>query len=286
MSQTTSAIIVTGGNAGLGFQTALTLARGGRPVVLACRSRTRGEEAAGRIREEVPSAAVDVVACDLEDFASVRSAADELSRVCPRPSALINNAGVYRARMERTTAGFERTLATNHLGHFLLTHLLEPTLRATGTRVIQVTSKAHENGRLDRRPLTEIFAGPDDYRGFGAYADSKLANVLFTRELQQRWRGDVTALAVHPGLLASSIWDRNRTVAMWFVRRLKRFMRDPAEAGVDVATVATEAEWSARGGSYVNRTVPTDPTLPADSDRLAAELWDRSAEAVGLSTGS
>ena len=222
---------------------------------------------------------------------------------------------VYRARLERTASGWERTLATNHLGHFLLTRKLESHLRSAGSRIVLITSKAHESGRLHRRPLDEILRGPPDYRGFGAYADSKLANVLFVRELARRWGSNATPIAVHPGLLASKIWDRNRTVAMWFVRRLTRFMRDPADAraripvgairyccdtseglrpdviydwdlelppDAEVAEIATAPGWRERRGAYVNRTVPVDATLPDEAERLGAELWDRSAEAVGL----
>jgi NAD(P)-dependent dehydrogenase (short-subunit alcohol dehydrogenase family) len=276
-------VVVTGANAGLGFETARALARRGRRLVLLCRDVRRGEEAVRAIRAETRSASAEVVRCDLEDFASVRRAAREVAAICPHPEALVNNAGVYRARMERTASGWERTLATNHLGHFLLTRLLEPALRGAGSRIVQVTSKAHENGRLHRRPLEEILRGPPDYRGFGAYADSKLANVLLVRELERRWGSNVTPIAVHPGLLASTIWDRNRTVAMWFVRRLTRFMRDPADAGAEIAAIATEPDWATRGGTYVNRTQPAQPTLPADAERLGAELWDLSAEAVGLS---
>ncbi|NNK64905.1 MAG: SDR family NAD(P)-dependent oxidoreductase [Gemmatimonadetes bacterium] len=283
-------VVVTGANAGLGLETARALAGTRRPLLLLCRDRRRGEAAAHGIRDEaaartgMSSAPIHVVRCDLEDFASVREAAEEVRALCPRPAALVNNAGVYRARLERTAAGFERTMATNHLGHFLLTLLLEPDLRAAGSRIVQVTSKAHENGRLGRRPLDEILRGPADYRGFGAYSDSKLANVLFVRELERRWGADVIPIAVHPGVLASKIWDRNRTVAMWFVRRLTRFMRDPADAGRELAGIATAPEWDERGGAYVNRTEPVDPTLPEEPERLAAELWGRSAEAVGLAT--
>ena len=140
--------------------------------------------------------------------------------------------------------------------------------------------------------------------------------MLFVRELARRWGSNATPIAVHPGLLASKIWDRNRTVAMWFVRRLTRFMRDPADAraripvgairyccdtmeenngfdrplndlcdcpaDAEVAEIATAPGWRERRGAYVNRTVPVDATLPDEAERLGAELWDRSAEAVGL----
>ena len=155
-------------------------------------------------------------------------------------------------------------------------------MRAAGTRVVNVTSKAHESGALHRRPLAEILRGPDDYRGFGAYADSKLANVLFTVELRRRWGGEVPALAVHPGLLGTAIWDRNRTLAMWFIRRLKRFMGDPADGGRAVASVATAGRFERTETVYFDRATPAEATLPPEVDRLARDLWDASSTAVGL----
>ncbi len=280
-SHTTRPLLVTGANVGVGYEAARALAAEGHPVVLVCRSQERGEAAMDRIRAETPAADLDLVVCDLEDFDAVRQAAPQLAERAPRPLALVNNAGVYRARLERTPAGFERTMAVNHLGPYLLTRLLEPTLRESGARVVQVASAAHRSGKLQRSPLRQILREPSSYRGFGAYADSKLANVLFTRELARRWP-EVTALAVHPGMLSTAIWDRNRTVGMALVRLIKPLMGDPADGGRAVAEVATHPRFDAHDGAYVNRTTVEPARLPDGADTLARELWEVSAEALGL----
>lgn len=277
----TRPLLVTGANVGVGFEAARALAADGHPVVLVCRSRERGEAAMGRIRSETPGAHLDLVVCDLQDFDAVRGAATQLAELAPHPLALINNAGVYRAALEHTPAGFERTMAVNHLGPYLLTRLLERTLRESGARVVQVASAAHRSGRLQRSPLSQILREPPAYRGFGAYADSKLANVLFTRELARRWP-EVTALAVHPGMLSTAIWDRNRTIGMALVRLVKPFMGDPADGGRAVAEVATHPRFDAHDGAYVNRTTVEPARLPEGADLLARELWEVSAQAVGL----
>ncbi len=275
-------VVVTGANSGVGFEATRILASQGHDVILLCRSPERGARAVARIREESPDAALTVVECDLGSFESVRSAATEVRERVPSPRALINNAGVYRATLERTTDGFERTMGVNHLGHFLLTRCLEPTLRGARTRIINVASKAHENGRLHRRPLPEILTGPDDYRGFGAYSDSKLANVLFTRELARRW--ETTVVAVHPGLLATAIWDRNRTWAMRLVRLVKPLMGRPATGGQAVARLVTAPDEDLPSGGYFDRAARSEPTLPNRGDELAGELWDLSAEVTGTDT--
>lgn len=275
-------VIVTGANAGVGFEACRLLAQDGLRVVLVCRSEDRGRAALEAIRSVARGPEPVLVRCDLGSLDEVRSAARGLATVAPRPLALVNNAGLYRARREHTVDGFERTLAVNHLGHLLLTRLLEEPLRAARARVVNVTSRAHRKARLHRRPLDDILRGRGRYRGFQAYADSKLANLLFTRELARRWSPDVEAVAVHPGLLATSIWDRNRTLSMWIVGRLKRFMGDPARGGEAVAAVATDPRLSAHPGAYVNRTRVEEPELPDEADALAGELWRVSATAVGL----
>lgn len=273
--------LVTGANSGVGFEAARALAADGRPVVLVCRSRERGEAAVERIRDEAADADLTLVVCDLEDFDSVREAAPRLAEIAPHPLALVNNAGLVRMKLERTAQGFERTMAVNHLGPYLLTRLLEPHLRGSGARVVQVSSAAHRQARLHRSPLGELLRNPAPYRGFGAYSDSKLANVLFTRELARRWP-EVTALAVHPGMLSTAIWDRNRWSFASLMRLFKPFMGEPAEGGRAVAEVATHPRFDEHDGAYVNRTTVEPASLPRDAETLARALWDVSAEAVGL----
>jgi NAD(P)-dependent dehydrogenase (short-subunit alcohol dehydrogenase family) len=175
--------VVTGADAGLGLATARALAERGATVVLACRDLAKAERAVERIRGDVGHANLQVVHLDLASLASVRKAAGELRSNYPRLDLLINNAGVMAVPYKRTEDGFELTLATNHLGHFALTGLLLKRLLATaGSRIVTVSSIAHRRGVMHFDDLQSEHR----YRPGDAYGQSKLANLLFTYELQAR----------------------------------------------------------------------------------------------------
>jgi NAD(P)-dependent dehydrogenase (short-subunit alcohol dehydrogenase family) len=191
--------VVTGASSGLGLEIAGVLAARGATVVLACRDTGRAGQAAGLVRAGAGPAGVRVVRLDLASLASVREAADEIRSSCPRLDLLINNAGVMRPPYQRSGDGFELTFATNHLGHFALTGLvLDRLLETPGSRVVTVSSVGHWDGVMRFDDL-QFERG---YRADDAYAQSKLANLLFTYELAARLRaaGSRTiALAAHPG---------------------------------------------------------------------------------------
>ena len=179
-------IIVTGANSGLGFETALALARAGARVVLACRDRVKGAGAHERLRAEVPGADVEVAPLDLADLASVRTFAAEFSAGHDRLDVLVNNAGVMAIPRRETADGFEMQFGTNHLGHFALTGLLLDRLLATpGARVVTVTSMAARGGRIRFDDLQ----GRGHYGRWSAYGQAKLANQLFTLELDRKVAG-------------------------------------------------------------------------------------------------
>jgi NAD(P)-dependent dehydrogenase (short-subunit alcohol dehydrogenase family) len=248
-----------------------------------CRSTDRGESAARRIRDEIPAAALRVEGCDLADLAQVRALAQRLGDEADRWQALVNNAGLYRAKLERTDDGLERTMAVNHLGHFLLTRLLEPALRRGGARIVNVSSQGHRRGKLRRAPLAQIFRAPPKYDGVQAYCDSKLCNVLFTRELVRRWGPEVTCTAVHPGVLSSQIWDRERTLLMGFIRTfVKPFMDSPEVGGEAVAELASAEGHADTTDRYFRKRREAPPAPAADDRDLARDVWRVSSEAVGL----
>lgn len=198
--------VVTGASAGIGLVTARELARHGAAVTLAVRSAERGQQAADRIRGAAPDADVRVGLLDLSDLSSVRSFADDWSGRHPDGlDLLVNNAGVMAVPRETTVDGFERQFATNHLGHFALTGLLLPALVARSrSRVVTVSSNAHRMGRISFDDLQ----GERHYRAWGAYAQSKLANLLFTAELERRLTAagaGVHAMAAHPGWAATNL---------------------------------------------------------------------------------
>lgn len=204
--QTDRVAIVTGANSGIGYETAKELARKGATVVLACRSQSKGAAAAGAICQEIPQANVEAMTLDLASLASVRAFVGAFTGAFDRLDLLINNAGVMALpkRME-TVDGFEMQFGTNHLGHFTLTGLLFDLLAQTpGSRVINVSSGAHRAGRMRWDDLQH----KQSYTPFGAYSQSKLANLLFTNELQRRLDkagAAVTATAAHPGWTATNL---------------------------------------------------------------------------------
>ncbi|MFL6079806.1 MAG: oxidoreductase, partial [Ornithinibacter sp.] len=194
--------VVTGANSGLGFHTALELARHGADVVLGARSRGKGETAVLRIRSQVPDARVALRRLDLADLGSVREFAARVDRPL---DLLVNNAGVMAIPARQTHDHFEMQLGVNHLGHFALTGLLLPRLlERPGARVVTVSSGMHRMGRLD---FTDLMS-ERSYQPWGAYGRSKLANLLFMRELDRRARlagVDLVSVAAHPGFASTNL---------------------------------------------------------------------------------
>jgi NAD(P)-dependent dehydrogenase (short-subunit alcohol dehydrogenase family) len=197
--------VVTGANSGLGYQTALGLARHHAQVVMACRNQRKGAEALGRIRSEVPAADVTLASLDLSDLASVRQFAALFTESHPGLDILVNNAGVMAIPHQRTADGFEMQFGTNHLGHFALTGLLMPSLLARpGARVVTVSSIMHTIGRISFNDLQH----ERRYSKWLAYGQAKLANLLFAFELDRRARAggaDLLSVASHPGYASTNL---------------------------------------------------------------------------------
>ncbi len=198
--------MVTGANSGIGYEAAVELAAHGAHVLLACRDTARGQRAADRVVGAAPGASAEALALDLAELDSVRRAAGRIASEHGRLDLLINNAGVMAIPFQATADGFERQVATNHLGHFALTGLLLDLLLTTqGSRVVTVSSLAHRAGRLvlPARP-----ANPAGYNRWFTYANSKLDNLLFTCELDRRLRAagaGTVAEAAHPGWARSGL---------------------------------------------------------------------------------
>jgi NAD(P)-dependent dehydrogenase (short-subunit alcohol dehydrogenase family) len=197
--------VVTGGNSGIGYWTALQLGAHGAAVVLATRNPARADAAIARIRQDVPRARVEPALLDLADLTSVRAFAERESASGARLDLLVNNAGIAVPPYGRTADGFEVTFGTNHLGHFALTGLLLPRLLAApAARVVVVASNAAQRGRID----FENLQGERHYDRWQAYGQSKLANLLFMRELARRAEvasAPLLAVAAHPGFAATGL---------------------------------------------------------------------------------
>lgn len=266
--------VVTGATGGIGGAAAAELARRGATVALVARSAARGEALRDRLREA--GGEVHLFTADLARQAEVRRVAAELAAAFPRVDVLVNNAGTFSWRRRRTADGVELQWAVNHLAPYLLTRLLLPRLRAApGSRVIAVSSGAHRNGRIDPRDPT---GERRRYSGLATYAATKLANILFTRELAHRPEAaGVAAHAMHPGVVATEILLGSFPP----LRLLKGRMLTPEEGARTVVYLATAPEAGTRTGEYWQDERPRDPAPAAQDELLARALWEWSETAVG-----
>ena len=265
-------VLVTGATSGIGLETARALGRLGALVLVGARNEARGRSVVETITGDGGQA--DLVTIDLASFASVRRAADWVSARSSRLDVLVNNAGTVTRRRERTTDGHERTWQTNFLGPFLFTRLLLPDLKAApGPRVVNVSSEAHRGGRIDWNNL-ELDRG---YRPFQAYSNSKLALVLWTRELARR-ETSVASNSIHPGVIATNIWE---PAAAWAVAIGRMLMRRPASGARPVVRLASAPELEGVSGRYFKRFREMAPSAMAQDDAAARKLWEVSEKAAG-----
>ncbi|QSW97753.1 oxidoreductase [Haloterrigena alkaliphila] len=284
-------VVVTGANSGIGLEASRELARNGATVIMACRSTERGEDAADEIREEVPDADLRVEACDLADLDSVRAFADRLAD--ESIDVLLNNAGVMAIPRSETADGFETQFGVNHLGHFALTGLLLENLttdEGDPARVVTVSSGVHERGEIDFGDLQ----GEESYDEWDAYAQSKLANVLFAYELERRFLTaelNAESTAVHPGYANTQLQfrgpeQRESRLRMAAMKLLNAVVAQSAEMGA-LPTLYAATSSEAEGGAYYGpgglANMRGAPERQASSDRsydeeTARRLWSVSSE--------
>ncbi|MET8428789.1 oxidoreductase [Nocardia sp. NPDC004860] len=287
--------IVTGASAGLGLETALRLAEHGARVVLACRNADKAAAAAEAIRQTVPDAELPFVELDLASLKSVHRAAERLHDDFGRIDLLVNNAGTLSRERTVTEDGFETTFGTNHLGPFAFTGLVLDLLRAAPQgRVVTVTSaaSAKKGARLE---LDDLFYERRPYKGFQAYAQSKLANVLFAFELQRQLNGTdarLSSIAAHPGA-AESDFAQNFGPAVAFLaqpslRWVFRVFMQSVEMGA-LPTLRAGTDPDAQAGEFFGPTGSTKgyPVLneaceQAHDPELAARLWTQSERLTGV----
>lgn len=268
-------IVITGANTGIGRATARRLVARGAQIVVANRSRERSQESFTELQEQARAAnapAPQLVELDLGDFASVRSAAAQIVDMNLPIHVLINNAGVGGQR-GITASGFELQFGVNHLGHFLFTQLLMPRLKeAAPSRVVIVASKVHT--RVKKLDLTAMQQSTRSTSGFPEYAASKLANVLYARELARRLQGTgVSVYALHPGVIASDIWRR----IPWPLRPLITTFMKSVDQGADTSLYcATDPSLAEHSGKYYMDCRQVQPSRLARDDQLAQALWEHS----------
>ena len=286
--------IITGANSGIGFYSALELARAGATVILACRNTQKGEKAAALINEKAPDRAI-FMPLDLADFAAVHEFAGNFKERYGALDLLINNAGIMAPPQRLLTAqGLELQFGVNFIGHFLLTALLlTPLLDARAPRVIQLSSVAHRRGRIDFADLQSVRA----YRGWTAYAQSKLAMLVFAQELARRadaggW--GILSLAAHPGVAATELVDNGpgpASAMAWLLKLASPLVRQSATAGAWPILLAATDPYAQPGAYYGPQGLFEFRGRPgiakiepaAFNPQTGAQLWEEAERLTGES---
>ena len=286
-------IIVTGANGGLGFEAAKEFSRKGAQTILACRSVDKGEVALARIQSEIPGAQAEIIKLDLISQTSIHKFANEIKAKYDHLDVLVNNAGISFVPYSKTEDGFESQLAINHLGHFALTGLLLGViLKTPGSRVVNISSVAHRFGSMDLDNL--MFENGKDYSPARAYGRSKLANLLFTYELQRRFElsgSDAIAVAAHPGYSDTNLFRSIEN--KWFIKLLapltKRMTQSAAMGALPSIRAAVDP--GVTGGQYYGPNgfmeqkgppIVVDSTSASHNEVVARRLWEASEKLTGV----
>ncbi|MGH3887928.1 MAG: oxidoreductase [Pseudonocardiaceae bacterium] len=293
--QTGRTVLVTGATSGLGLQTATALARRGATVLMTCRDSRRGQEAWEQLLYDSDGMGATLVLLDLADLTSVRQAAEHIRELTgDRLDVLVNNAGVMATPARLTVNGFELQIATNHLGHAALTWLLAPAL-VPGARVVTVSSLAHRCGGLD---VDDLNFDRRRYNPVTAYSASKLANLLFTFELDRRARAagrDLLAVAAHPGLASTELAASSArmystgpfsNVVRWGTKMITQGAARGALPQLYAATAPVVRSGEYYGPTSLGQTRGAPGRVAASAaardERTARLLWERTAELTGV----
>ncbi len=275
-------MLITGATNGIGKSTALALAKQGANIVIV----GRNAEKTAQVLEEIKTASgnprIDYILADLSSQQEIHQLATTFKQRHERLDVLINNAGVMYQEKRMSVDGIEMTFAVNHLAYFQLSLLLIDTLKASApARIVNVASFAHNAGKLD----FENLQGEKSYSAFGNYGLSKLANILFTRELARRLEGtQVTVNALHPGTVKTGWTDNTQSI---FFKLYKTFLEpiiaiSPEKGAQTSIYLAASPEVADITGGYFNNKKLTSPNATAQNDALAKQLWDVSLKLVNL----
>jgi NAD(P)-dependent dehydrogenase (short-subunit alcohol dehydrogenase family) len=275
-------VVVTGGNSGIGLETAVALGQMGARVVITARSAARGETAVATIAGRIGSAgsassagSVELVCFDLADLSSVRGGAADILECCPHLDVLVNNAGLVLSERAETVDGFEATFGINHLGPFLLTTLLLPRLiESAPARIVNVASTAHIQARHGM-PFDDL-QSTQSYAGMRVYGESKLANILFTLELTRRLEGTgVTTNCLHPGTVRTGYGadgDAKGFLAIG-IKIAKPFFLSPQKGARTSIYLASSPEVAGVSGTYFVKCKPKKPRKQGQDAEAARRLW-------------
>ena len=272
-------VLITGANAGIGKATALALAKKGATVVLACRTQEKGDQTKAEFLKTLKQADVHAIECDLASLESIGNAARQFLQSFQHLDVLINNAGLFTSNRKRTADGFEMQFGVNYLGHFLLTKAVLPALqKVKAPRVINVSSIAHHHAHLQ---LDQLKDGPNPYNGLQAYAQSKLANVLFTRELIRKYPS-IISHSLHPGVVRTQFGNKH---SKWYLSLFwhfwKMFMVSSQKGAATSIYLASSDELPEENGLFFDEKQRIRTAAAAASnDILAKQLWELSEQLI------
>lgn len=277
--------LVTGATSGIGAVTAEELARLGAEVILVGRDPKKCDEMRNRLEQRTGNDAVHSIVADLSSQAEVRRLAETVRERFDRLDVLVNNAGALFLERRESVDGIEMTFALNHLAYFLLTNLLLDRLKAAApSRIVVVASDAHRGASINFDDLQS----KERFKGLRTYSQSKLANVLFARELARRLEGTgVTVNALHPGVVNSSFFSSGEGPAWWVMRRVAGLIAISSEQGAKTSVyLASSPEVEEVSGAYFVKQRKVKPAAAAQNDEVANRLWRVSEEMTGLDTSS
>ncbi|MBB6130423.1 SDR family oxidoreductase [Mucilaginibacter lappiensis] len=262
--------VITGATSGIGQETALALAAQGHALYLLVRNIPKGERLKNQIIGKTGNKEIYVLRCDLADLQSVREAADELTEKLFAINTLINNAGGVFEERQLSKNGFEMTLATNHLGHFLLTHCLMPLLQKGQARIINVSSKAHKWSR----PRFDDLRWEQFYSAFKAYGMSKLFNIYFTQSLAEKYgEKGILAFSAHPGLVKTGFGATVKGLNKMMMLLARPFMITAEQGAETIIFLATAAKLEKYNGAYFIKKKAAKTSVIATDTESRNKLW-------------
>jgi NAD(P)-dependent dehydrogenase (short-subunit alcohol dehydrogenase family) len=271
-------VVITGATSGIGAVVALRLAEQGARIVMVARDRQRAEHTLRDLHTANPRQAHTAFYADLSRLAQVKRVAAQIAAAEPKIDVLMNNAGLIASRNQKTEDGLELMFAINHMSYFVLTNLLLERLRSAGSaRVVSTSSQAHRRAHLDFKRLQE-------QKGWTGYGNTKLCNILFTRELARRLAGTgITANCLHPGFVATRFGDNTGAALRASLAVAKRlFALSPEEGAKTMVYLASSSQLAGQSGGYYERCALADPSPEAQSDANAQRLWELSAAIAGI----
>lgn len=265
-------VVITGANSGIGYETTRALAQKGAFIVMVCRNEDKAESARKQIIEETGNTGLEIVLCDFSIQADILKAAEEINRQYDKIDVLINNHGFLASEKEETVDGLEMTFAVNHMGYFLFTKLLLEHIKAAHSgRIINVASEAHKAGIFD----PDNIQLKEGYSPWKAYGNSKLYNILFTKELANRLVDtNVTANCLHPGVVASNFAQSGGLFSKLFYTFAKPFLTSSAKGAETSIYLASSPEVEVANGVYFKNKKAATPSKTARNAEAAKKLWD------------